>query len=109
MTLTSTSTGTLHFAFYTVDNTHFRLIETDTTDYLAGDMYSGLAPPYGPGNLVSGNYAFTVGGTSATGGYALGGVITSSGTGTISAGVSDLNDVGTTTLNTTLGSCNYTS
>ncbi|MGD0306222.1 MAG: hypothetical protein ABSC71_15460 [Candidatus Acidiferrales bacterium] len=109
MTLTSTSIGTLHFAFYTVDNTHFRAVETDTTDYLAGDIFSGLAAPYGPGNLVSGNYAFTVGGTSSAGGYALGGVITSSGTGTISAGESDLNNAGTTTLATKLGSCNYTS
>ncbi len=109
MTLSSTSIGTLHFAFYTVDNTHFRAVETDTTDYLAGDIFSGAAAPYGPGNLVSGNYAFTVGGTSSAGAYALGGVITSSGTGTISAGESDLNNAGTTTLATTLGSCNYTS
>jgi hypothetical protein len=109
MTLTSTSIGTLHFAFYTVDNTHFRAVETDTTDYLAGDIFSGIAPPYGTGNLASGNYAFTVGGTSSVGGYAFGGVITSSGTGTISAGESDLNNAGTVTLDTTLGSCNYTS
>ncbi len=109
MTLTSTAIGSLNFAFYTVDNTHFRLIETDTTDYLAGDMYSGAAAPYGPGNLVSGNYAFTVGGTSATGGYALGGVITSNGTGTITAGETDLNNAGTVTTTPSLGSCTYTS
>ncbi len=109
LTLTSSAIGTLNFAFYTVDSTHLRAVETDTTDYLAGDIFSGLAAPYGPGNLVSGNYAFTVGGTSSAGGYALGGVLTSSGAGNISAGVSDLNNAGTTTLNTTLGSCPYTS
>jgi hypothetical protein len=120
MTLTSTAIGALNFAFYTVDNTHFRLIETDTTDYLAGDMYSGAPAPFGPGNLVKGNYAFTVGGTSATGGYAEGGVLTSDGTGMITAGVLDTNNAGvyTTTAATTTGTttpaqavgpCPYTS
>jgi hypothetical protein len=116
MTLTSTAIGTLHFAFYTVDNTHFRAVETDTTDYLAGDIFSGAAAPYGPGNLASGNYAFTAGGTSSAGGYALGGVLKSSGTGTISSGVLDLNNAGTftttaatsTTSAATVGPCPYT-
>jgi hypothetical protein len=109
MTLTSTAIGTLNFAFYTVDSTHLRVVETDTADYLAGDIFSGVAPPYNAGNLASGNYPFTVGGTSAAGGYALGGIFTSDGAGNISAGVSDLNNAGTTTLNTTLGACTYSS
>jgi hypothetical protein len=109
MTLTSTAIGTLHFAFYTVDNTHLRVVETDTTDYLAGEIFSGVAAPYNAGNLAKSNFPFTVGGTSATGAYAVGGVFTSDGAGNISGGVSDVNDAGTTTLNTTLGACTYSS
>jgi hypothetical protein len=109
MTLTSTAIGTLNFAFYTIDSTHLRVVETDTSDYLAGDVYSGIAGPFNVGNLAKGNFAFTVGGTSAAGAYALGGVLTSDGAGNISGGVSDLNDAGTATLATTLGGCTYTS
>jgi hypothetical protein len=109
MTLTSSAIGTLNFAFYTVDSTHLRVVETDTSDYLAGDVYSGIAAPFNVSNLTKGNLAFTVGGTSAAGAYALGGVLTSDGAGNVSGGISDLNDAGTTTLATTLGACPYTS
>ena len=109
MTLTSSAIGTLNFAFYTIDSTHLRVVETDTSDYLAGDVYSGIAAPFNVGNLAKGNLAFTVGGTSAAGAYALGGVMTSDGAGNISGGVSDLNDAGTVTSATTLGACTYSS
>ncbi len=109
LTLTSNAIGTLNFAFYTVDNTHLRIVETDQNDYLVGEVFSGLAGPnYNAASLPSGNYPFTVGGNSPTGAYALGGIFTSDGAGNISGGVSDSNNAGTVALNATLSASTYT-
>ncbi len=108
MQLSSTAIGTLNFAFYTVDNTHLRIVETDQNDYLAGEIFSGLPNlVFNAASLPSGNYPFTVGGTSPTGAYALGGIFVSDGNGNITSGVSDSNNSGTVALNTTLSASTY--
>jgi hypothetical protein len=119
LTLTSTTTGQLQFAFYIIDNPtanqpqvgRFRLVEIDsnTKPSLAGDM---LTAPTGnsftSANLAAGNYAFTYGGNIGTAGYASGGVFTSNGTGNVTGGVVDVNNAGTAQLDTSITSCSYT-
>ncbi|MGH9747917.1 MAG: beta strand repeat-containing protein [Candidatus Acidiferrales bacterium] len=85
-------TGTLTFAFYITDNTHFKIVEIDAAGapVLAGDAFS--APNSITLASLTGSYAFTVGGSQTAGPYAAGGVFTASGTGTISGGVQDLNE-----------------
>ncbi len=89
-------TGTLTFAFYIVDNTHFKLMEIDngSAPVLAGDAFS--APNSITLANLNGNYAFTVAGAQSGGPYAAGGVFTASGTGTISGGVQDINEQAST-------------
>jgi hypothetical protein len=89
---TSTTIGTLQFAFYIVDHTHFKLVEIDPAPVLAGDAFS--APNFATVGSLSGNNAFTLGGTVTQGAYAAGGVFTTDGLGTVSGGVQDLNVAG---------------
>jgi mucin-22 len=114
LTLTSTTTGPIQYAFYIVNttaseqSTQLHLVEIDTNDYLAGDAYAApTGSSFNSASLASGNYPFTVGGTSPTGAYAAGGVFISSGSGGTS-GVQDSNNAGTVTTDTTLGTCTYT-
>jgi hypothetical protein len=88
-------TGTLTFAFYIIDSTHFKLVEIDNGSMpaLAGDAFS--APNSITLANLNGNYAFTVAGAESGGPYAAGGVFTASGTGTISGGVQDVNEQAT--------------
>jgi hypothetical protein len=98
--LVNTSTelpGTFNFAFYIVDGTHLKIVETDTEAFLSGDLYS--APNTNGLFLVSifkGNYAFTLAGADVANNipYAAGGVLVSAGSGAISSGVIDKNDGG---------------
>jgi hypothetical protein len=89
-------TGTLTFAFYIIDNTHFKLVEIDNggAPVLAGDAFS--APNSITLANLTGSYAFTVAGAESGGPYAAGGVFTASGTGTISGGVQDVNEQAST-------------
>ena len=89
-------TGTLTFAFYIIDNTHFKLVEIDngSAPVLAGDAFS--APNSITLASLNGSYAFTVAGAESGGPYAAGGVFTASGTGTISGGVQDVNEQAST-------------
>jgi hypothetical protein len=89
---TSTTKGTLSFAFYIVGHTHIKLVETDTAPILAGDAFS--APNSITLASLTGNNAFTLGGSVTKGAYAAGGIFTSSGTGTITGGVQDVNLAG---------------
>jgi hypothetical protein len=119
ITFTSTAMGTREFAFYAVSTaldssnnpyvTEFHLVEIDGVDSMAGDMFSAPASSaLGSGNLGAANYAFTYGGSSAGAAYAAGGVLAADGNGGASAGVLDINDGGTTTLNTTISGCTST-
>lgn len=116
ITFTSSATGARQFAFYAVSTaldssnnpyvTEFHLVEIDGIDSMAGEMFSAPASSaLGNGYLSAANYAFTYGGTSATGAYAAGGVVTANGSGGASGGVLDINDAGATTLNTTISGC----
>ncbi len=114
MTLSSTSTGSMQYAFYVVNtaaaeqSTQLHLVEIDTNNYLGGDAYAApTGSSFNAASLPSGNYPFTVGGTSPTGAYAEGGVFVSSGSGGTS-GVIDSNNAGTVTADSTLGTCTYT-
>jgi hypothetical protein len=114
LTLTSTTTGPVQYAFYIVDttaseqSTQLHLVEIDTNNYLAGDAYAApTGSSFNAASLASGNYPFTVGGTSPTGAYAAGGVFISSGSGGTS-GLLDSNNAETVTSDTTLGTCTYT-
>lgn len=89
---TSTTKGTLQFAFYIVDHTHFKLVETDAFPVLAGDAFS--APNSISLASLNGHNAFTLGGSVSKGAYAAGGIFVSNGTGSITSGVQDLNIAG---------------
>jgi hypothetical protein len=111
ITLSSANTGSVKYAFYAVDSTHMRLVEDDSTAFLAGEMFSAAASgSFSPGTLAGGNYPFTEGGNSPTGLYTAGGIFTSDGAGNITGGIFDSNDSGTVTATggTTLGTCPYT-
>jgi hypothetical protein len=111
ITLTSTSSGSITYAFYVVDGTHLRLVENDTKAYLAGEVFSGPAGgSFSPATLANGNYPFIEGGNSSTGLYSAGGIFTSDGAGNITGGIFDSNNAGTVTPTggTTLGTCTYT-
>ncbi|HXZ13957.1 MAG TPA: hypothetical protein VEG64_16350 [Candidatus Sulfotelmatobacter sp.] len=89
LSLTSTPAGTLNFAFYMVDGTHFKLVETDAAPILAGDGFK--APSSISALSLNGRFAFTLGGTMTLGPFAAGGVLISNGTGSITGGVEDVN------------------
>jgi len=122
ITLQSNSLGaTRTFAFYAVSTavdqstgdsyvTQLHLVEIDGIDSMAGDMYSApSATALGNGYLSAANYVLTYGGSSPSGAYAAGGILTSDGNGSVTGGVLDTNDAGTTALNTTVSGCTASS
>ena len=112
ITLNSNTTGALEFVFYIIDGTHLHIVEIDSQDYLAGDVFSAAAPAGGFSNasLPAGNYVFANGGTTPganPGAFAAAGVLTSDGNGNITGGALDTNNAGTAALNATLHACTY--
>jgi hypothetical protein len=85
---------TLSFAYYIVDSTHIKIVETDpkATAQLGGDLFS--APntdgSFAP-SVVKGNYAFTLSGSNPSGtkSYAIGGVLLTNGSGSVTGGELD--------------------
>lgn len=109
LTLTSTATGQIQYAFYIVDSTHLRLVEIDANDFLAGDAFSSPAGnSFTAGSLAKANFLFTAVGTSGAGAYAAGGVFASDGGGNITGGAFDVNNAGSVPASAALGSCAYT-
>lgn len=94
LTLTSTPTGTLSFAFYIVDQTHLKLVEMDKTPVLAGDFFSAPNSVTLASLTAKTTFAFSVSGTVTGGAYGAAGAFTSNGTGNITAGSQDLNAAG---------------
>lgn len=100
------------YTFYIVDSSHLKMVESDPNFTMAGDIFGETsgAGPYTAANLLpSGNYAFTTGGSSSAGPFATGGVFVSNGgtsdtatSGSITGGVDDNNNSGTTKLNETI-------
>ncbi|HTZ99591.1 MAG TPA: hypothetical protein VMB02_04605 [Candidatus Aquilonibacter sp.] len=93
-TTVTAAVGTFTFAYYIVDSTHLKVVETDanTTAQLSGDFFSAPNTDGSFSNsILKGNYGFTLTGSNATGSrsYATGGVMVTSGNGTISSGELD--------------------
>jgi len=99
------------FAYYVIDNTHAKLIETDGTTFAAGDVYSapndnGL---FSTASLTKGNYPFTNVGYNASGAYTQGGVFISNGSGGITGGEMDVNaGAGSISLGASITNTTYT-
>lgn len=90
-TTSAASFGTLHFDAWFIDPTHFKLIETDSTAFLAGDAYVSTGHTAFP----SGQLAFTLSGEdTGQGPFASGGILTSDGSSRITGGLEDVNDQG---------------
>ena len=88
LTLTSSSFA-LTFDYYPIDATHFKLVETDGSEFLAGDAFIQTGA-----SIPNGAMVFTMGG-GITAPVAVGGLMNSDGTGNFSSGLEDVNDAGT--------------
>jgi hypothetical protein len=110
---TATLTGltqTLTFVVYVVDTNKLNFVEVDAGAFpvLSGQALALASGPFSPGSFTGG-FAFTVGGSSTTGAFAIGGVFTSNGAGGFTVGTLDVNDNGTVTSGTALlPASNYT-
>ena len=93
------------FALYAINSTQYKIVETDTGSAVVGELNQQATGPFSNASF-QGNYAFTVDGTSANGAFALGGLFTADGGGSLTNGVFDENDAGvvTTALTSTSGS-----
>ncbi|HWF05814.1 MAG TPA: hypothetical protein VHA06_19155 [Candidatus Angelobacter sp.] len=91
----NTSLGAQVFAFYVVDATHLKLVETDVNFVLGGDAFNQTGT-FSAATLT-GPFAFTVAGADILSGgpFAAGGVLTADGAGNVSSGTEDINDAGT--------------
>ena len=91
LTTNAPAFGTLHFDVWPIDATHLKLIETDSTTFLAGDAYVATGHTAFP----SGTLVFTLAGEDTEQDpFAGGGVLTSNGTGGITGGSENVNDGG---------------
>jgi hypothetical protein len=90
----NTARGALTFAYYVVDATHLKIVETDTSLVLGGEAFRQTGPF--SNSSVSGPFAFTLAGADLLNGnpFAAGGVLTSDGAGNVTAGIEDFNDGG---------------
>jgi hypothetical protein len=97
----NTIRGALTFAYYVVDATHLKLVETDTSLVLGGDAFRQTGPFSNAS--VSGPFAFTVAGADLLSvvPFAAGGVLTSDGAGHVTSGIEDFNN--TITVSTNVG------
>jgi len=94
----TTTTGTLNFAFYVVDSTHIKMVETDALPALSGEAFRQNGPT--SNTSINGPFAFTVAGNDvAAGPFAAGAVFISNGAGGITSGTLDFNDAGAPTVN----------
>ena len=95
----NTSRGALAFAYYVVDSTHLKLVETDNLFAMGGEAFRQTGPF--TNSSVAGPFAFTIGGADlfASGPFVAGGVLTSDGAGNIASGIEDFNDAGALTTN----------
>lgn len=88
----ATSSGTFNFDVYSIDATHMKLIEKDHFPILSGDLFTQASSTF-----PSGQIAFTMAGfdyATSGGPLTVGGLMTSDGTATISAGEEDFDDAG---------------
>ena len=108
LNVTSTSTGRgtaavtglskpVNFAFYVVDAKTLNFVELDSGPVMSGQALAQANGPFSLGSF-SGNFAFTVSGTSTAGALGIGGVFASNGNGGVTSGTLDVNETGTVTL-----------
>jgi autotransporter family porin len=96
-TIVSSLGTTYAFDVYPIDNTHFKLIQTDGLLFTSGDAYTQATA------ISNGQLVFTAEGLDSSGlPIAEGGWLTNS-AGTISAGLEDFNDGGSVNTATTIG------
>jgi hypothetical protein len=107
LTLTSTSLGTVDFAYYMIDQTHLKLVEIDPAQpfVLSGEAFSS------PVNTtpLNGGVALTFGGAANNAPYAGGAVFTINGATISSGGALDINNSGGagTQINSSITSGSY--
>jgi hypothetical protein len=96
LTITSSATATRNFAFYVISATQIRLIESDSNTVLSGDAFSQTS------TSITGNFAFTASGANGVLPFAVGGILVTNGSGSLTGGsVEDANAGGT--INTGVG------
>jgi len=88
MTLSSTF-GTQNLAYYVVDATHVKVIETDAGAQLVGDVYKQPAGPFTNAS-VRGGFVFALLGSTSAGIFGEGGVLTLDGTGNVISATSTI-------------------
>jgi hypothetical protein len=99
MTAPSNGRGTLalgarNFAYYIVDATHLKLVETDVAPALAGEAYSQSSAP------ISNSFAFTTSGASTSGTFVSGGILNTDGAGNVlNTSMEDVNNAGVVVQN----------
>jgi len=71
----STAFGTQSFVYYAIDSSHLRIVETDGTQLASGDLYAQPAGPFSNSSFNE-RIAFTAGGFTSSGTYAVGGLFT---------------------------------
>jgi hypothetical protein len=100
LTATGAPYGQLQFDVWPVDATHFKLIETDGAELLAGDAYT-QATTVSSGQLVYALAGFDDGNPSV-GMLSSGGYFSYDGSNIVSAGLEDMNDTGTVSQSQTV-------
>ena len=88
MTLNS-AFGTQNLAYYVVDATHVKVVETDLLAQLAGDVYKQPAGPFTNAS-VRGGFAFAFLGSTSAGAFGEGGVLTLDGAGNVTSATSTI-------------------
>lgn len=84
----TTTTFPLTFDVYAIDSTHWKVIETDGTQFLSGDVFSQASA-----TIPSGPMVFTMAGGTTTP-IAIGGLMNSTGGGSFTGGLEDYNSGG---------------
>jgi hypothetical protein len=107
LTLTSTSLGTVDFAYYMIDQTHLKLVEIDPTQLfvLSGEAFSSPLNT----TALNGGVVATFGGAANNAPYAGGAVFAINGATISSGGALDINNSGGdgTQINSTITSGSY--
>ncbi|MBZ5509763.1 MAG: hypothetical protein LAN70_01195 [Acidobacteriia bacterium] len=88
MTLNS-AFGTQNLAYYVVDATHIKVVETDAGAQLVGDVYKQPVGPFTNAS-VRGGFVFALLGSTSAGAFGEGGVLTLDGTGNVTSATSTI-------------------
>jgi hypothetical protein len=103
----SSAFGAQTFAYYIVDANHVKVVETDATNHLAGDLFKQPAGQF-TSAAIRGGFAFAFLGSTANGPLGEGGVLTFNGAGNVTSGTMDINSNGTVVQNGSAVTGTYT-